>query len=274
METNVNYTLAGAFVITLVAAIVLSIIWLSAGFSLEQNKTYMVYMQESVTGLNIDSPVEFNGVNVGAVKDIQLNHFNPQIVEVLVNIKTSTPVTRGTTATLATRGVTGFTYVALKDTSQDLRSLVQRHGQPYPVITTSPSLFVRLDTALSQLSTDLRQVAESMQSVLDKENQLSIKDTLHNLKELTGNLAANSHKLDIILDNTAKASRQFVPLLQSSTTALHLLETQTLPSTYRILSNLDEMTRTLSTVARELKQNPAVLIRGTRPQPLGPGERK
>lgn len=272
METNVNYTVVGAFVIVLIAATVLAIIWLSSGFSFEQFNTYMVYMQESVSGLTVDSPVEFNGVNIGTVKSIELNHKNPQLVELLLSVKSTTPVTRGTVATLNSKGLTGINYIALKDKSTDLRKLVAEPGQPYPVIPTAPSLFVRLDTALKQVSNNLRKVSESIQSVLDPENQKSIKETLHNIQEITANLSANGDKFTKILQNTVKASQQFVPVLQSTTTAMKTLEAQTLPATYRLISNLDDVARTLSAVATELKQNPSVIIRGKASPPLGPGE--
>lgn len=274
METNINYTLVGAFVITLVTAIVLAIIWLSSGFSFEKYSTYIVYMQESVSGLNIDAPVEYNGVSVGTVRQIDLNHKNPELVEVLLSIKSNTPITRGTEATLTTRGITGITYIALKDKSTDLRPLVALPGQPYPVIKSSPSLFMRLDAALSQLSNNFNKISESLQSVLDKENVASIHQTLQNIERVTGTLAANSKKMDVILENASKASQQFGPLIQSSTTTMRMLESQTLPAMYRLLSNLDDVTRTLSQVSTELKQNPSILIRGSSKPVLGPGEKR
>lgn len=274
METNVNYTIVGVFVITLLMAIVLGIIWLSSGFRYDSYSTYIVYMQESVAGLSIDSPVEFNGVDVGSVKQIQLNRKNPQLVELLLNIKHNTPITMGTVATLTTRGVTGVTYIALKDKSTDLRPLIIGPGERYPVIKTAPSLFMRLDTALNQITTNLHQVSESIQSVLDKDNQRSIKETLQNLSRVTGTLAENSARMNEILENTAKASQRFQPLLKASESSMRILETQTLPSAYRTLNNIDQVARTLSEVAVELKQNPAMLVRGTYPPALGPGEKR
>ena len=275
METNVNYTIVGLFVLILITAIILTVVWLSSGFSFEQYDTYVIYVQESVSGLNVDSPVEYNGVDVGSVKTIKINPKNPQLVEVLVSIKDSTPITMGTAATLATRGITGITYVALKDDSSDLRPLKPAPGQPYPVIKTAPSLFMRLDTALGQLSKNFQQISQSVQSLLNAQNQRSIRDTLLNLKQITGTLAANSKKLDSILTNTSKASESFGPLIQSSTLAMKMLETQTLPAAYHLISNLQDVTRTLSEVSVELKDNPSVLIRGVnRSQELGPGEKR
>lgn len=274
MDTNVNYTVVGAFVVLLVLALIFIIIWLSSGLHIQQYSYYLVYMQESVSGLSVDSAVEYNGVEVGKVKTIELNHRNPQLVEVLLSIKSNTPITRGTVATLNTKGLTGVAYMSLKDKSTDLRPLLRQHGQRFPVIPTAPSFFLRLDKALSSLSENIQSLSESMRGLLDKENLKSIREILANMNNITRSFAENTKKLDLILTNTATATKQFNPLLQSSVTTMRMIETQTLPTTYHLLSNLQEVVQTLSEVSAEIKQNPSILIRGVNPPPLGPGETK
>ena len=181
MDTKVNYALVGAFVIILLSAIVLSIIWLSSGFSFDKYATYEVFMQEAVTGLSVDAVVEYNGVNVGSVKSISLSQTNPHLVGLLLKIKANTPITEGTAASLNTRGLTGITYIALKDKGTNIRPLKAKAGQRYPVIKTAPSLFLQLDTALSKLNDNVQQVSESLQSLLDKDNLRSVKQILQNL---------------------------------------------------------------------------------------------
>src|SRR5437016_2583610 len=100
METKVNYTLAGAFILLLLAFIVLGIIWLSAGFNYKKYVYYKVYMQESISGLSKEGPVEFNGVNVGTVSEMIISHKNPQLVILLLKVERDTPVTMGTKAKL------------------------------------------------------------------------------------------------------------------------------------------------------------------------------
>lgn len=274
METKVNYTIVGAFIILLVAVICLTVIWLASGLSLEKYSTYLVYMQESVSGLTIDATVEYNGVDVGKVKDIELNQKNPQLVELLLSIKSTTPITRGTTATLTSRGVTGMVYIALKDKSTDLRPLKADPGQPYPVIKTAPSIYMRLEAALTQFSNSFRLIAASMQGLLDKQNLTAFKATLANLQVITHNLANNSDKFDSILRNIDKASLQVTPFMQSGTRALKRIEIQTLPAAVQMFSNINETANNLSAVSSELKQNPSILIRGVeRPTP-GPGEKR
>lgn len=272
METNVNYTIVGFFVMILIAALTLSIIWLSSGFSIEHYKRYMVYMNDSVSGLSVDSPVEYNGVEVGSVVSITLNHDDPQVVEVLVDIRTGIPITTATIATLKTRGVTGITFMSLKDDDSPRKKLSVLRGQSYPIIRSGPSLFTRIDTALNQLTTNLHDVSIAIQRLLDNQNQHNIRQILINLDQITATLARNNGKMTIILNNTSTASAKLAELIQSGTNTMKSLETQTLPMTYNLLSNLDNMARNMTQITNELKQNPSIMIRGAAPAPLGPGE--
>lgn len=273
METNINYAAVGAFVIALITAMVMAIIWLSSGFSMQKYITYKVYMQESVSGLSIDSPVEFNGVDVGSVTSVTLDKTNPQLVVLMLNISATTPITQGTVATLKTRGVTGITFMALTDKSEDMRQLTVMKGEQYPVIPTAPSLFTRLDTALSSLSDNLHDVSVSVRELLDKDNQKNIKQILLNLSEVTGALAANNERMTQIMTNTERASKEFLPLVRSSSDAMRMLQLQTLPATYQLINNLNVISRSLTGVAADLQQNPSILIRGVQRQSSGPGEK-
>lgn len=273
MDNNVNYTMVGAFVIFLTTAIVFAIIWLSSGLSLIQYSDYLMNSEESVSGLNVDASVEYNGVNVGSVKSITLDTTNPHIVKVLLSINDTTPITRGTIATLTTRGVTGVAFVALKDLGNDLRPLTAEPGQEYPIIPTAPSIFMRLEVTLSRLTDNFQTITDSFGRLLDKKNLESIQNTLEHVDKLTGTLAKDSDKFNQIIENMAKASAEFMPMLKQSTSALKVLDSQTLPNTYRLLNNMNDVMRNLNDISNQLKQNPSILIRGAAPAPLGPGEK-
>lgn len=258
METKVNYTVVGAFVIILLSAIILAIIWLSSGLSTEKYSYYKVYMKEAVSGLSLDSPVEYNGVNVGTVSTIRIDHKNPRIVILLLKIKSSTPVTMGTRAKLDIRSISGVSYILLEDKGTDMRPLKRISGQTFPVINTTPSIFVRLDTVLTELSTSFHQLSSSVQSLLNPENLRSIKLTLKNISKFTTTLAVNTPELENILHDTSQAAR--------------VIKSKTLPSADQAISNINNLTGNLSEVSEELKQNPSVIIRGRAQPELGPGE--
>ncbi|MCD6039831.1 MAG: hypothetical protein K0S27_1231 [Gammaproteobacteria bacterium] len=252
METNINYTVIGVFVILLVAVITLSVIWLSSGFSTDEYTTYQVWMKESVNGLAIDAQVEFNGVDVGTVKSIEISQKDPQVVILLLSVKKNTPITLGTNAMLNMKGFTGIGYIALIDKGTDTRPLKKLSGQLYPVINTAPSLLVRFDTAMTKLNENLHQVSVSIQLLLDQQNLHSIKQILQNMQTATQSLPA---------------------LLQTSHRAMQIITMQTLPAANQALANLDVITRNMASVSGDIKQNPAILIRGMQSQMLGPGEK-
>jgi len=239
METNVNYTLAGTFILILLTFIILGVIWLSAGLSTDEFAYYQVNMKESVSGLTSDSPVEFNGVNVGTIQEMRISHENVQLVKLLLKIKSDTPITVGTRAKLGVRALTGIAYILLEDKGSNMRPLVKQSGQRYAVIETTPSVLVRLDTTLTQINKSFEKLSDSIGSLLDKENLAWFKQ-----------------------------------ILLSSQNAMYLLETKTLPATTDAVTNLDIITRNLTSVSSQLKQNPAVLIRGkSEPGKYGPGEK-
>ena len=67
-----NPKLIGAFVIGAVALVVLGVLLLGGAQWLTQKRTFVAYFEGSVKGLNVGAPVEFQGVRVGAVTNIQL----------------------------------------------------------------------------------------------------------------------------------------------------------------------------------------------------------
>ncbi len=237
METKVNYTAVGAFVIVLFTALILSIIWLSAGFSNEKYTMYEVFMKEAVTGLSLEAPVEYNGVNVGAVTSIRIDKKNPHFVELLLKIKSDTPITKGTSARLNVRTLSGVAFILLQDKGHDMTPLVAEGANPYPVISTEPSLFLRLDTALTQLIDNFKKLTMSVESLLSDQN--------------------------------LQAARQ---LLQSSQKTMQLIETQTIPQTNEAAKSIGVLVEDLSEMTDEIQLNPAMLIRGKEPGTLGPGE--
>lgn len=258
MQTKINYAVVGAFFLGLLLVGITLILWLSSGISWERYQTYVIYMKESVTGLNIDSSVEYNGVNVGSVKRIELNQSDPHLVEVYVSLKEKTPVTEGTSATLTTRGLTGLAFIALQDKGDDLKPLLAKSGEDYPVIKTSPSLFMRLDTLLSQLTENVDTLSRSLQKILSPSNQKSFEHILEHLDQFTLMLSKQ--------DQTIKG------ILQNANGTLSLIQQQTLPTVYQTFSNVNAFSLKANEFTSQLEQNPALILRGERNIVLGPGE--
>ena len=72
MNQRANPKLIGAFVVGAVALVVVGVLLLGGAKWLTQKRTFVAYFEGSVKGLNVGAPVEFQGVRVGSVTDIQL----------------------------------------------------------------------------------------------------------------------------------------------------------------------------------------------------------
>jgi phospholipid/cholesterol/gamma-HCH transport system substrate-binding protein len=246
-------------------------------FSVSQYATYQIYTRESVSGLIADAPVEFHGVDVGKVKSVRL--VDPHSVSIVLSIDRTAPVTSASVATitsrgLAARGFTGYVYISLEDVGGDSRPLTTRPGEPYPIIPTTSSKAVTLDTAMNQVNKNFQVVTELLESILDKTTVASLKQSADNLQQVTKVLAENTGKLNAIVANTERASHRFEPLLESSRDTVTALQTQILPEAHKALSNLDNLSSSVNDVATRINRDPSIVIRGTVPPSPGPGERK
>lgn len=300
MEAKTNYTVVGLIVVILIGALLATALWLSVGFDQKKYRTYAVYIHEAVSGLSEQSAVKFNGVRVGFVSRITLNRQDPQQVRLLLNIEEGIPITTSTSATLISQGITGTTYVGLSASSPDLTPLQSTANEPYPVIPAKPSLFNQLDKVLKDVSENVGRVSKKMGEVFDSENAANIKKSLANIKVFTDAIAKNDQNikqslqnLNIIMKNVAAISHDFPTLIsdfkigihkfedmasvmssagKSGKTAIDKISQETIPPAVTLLHRLNSIAANLEKLSEQMRQNPAVIIRGTTPPPPGPGE--
>ena len=100
--------------------------------------------------------------------------------------------------------------------------------------------------------------------------------TLARMDRLTAKVDGLATTMDAqvktILRNTEQASARFEPLLQAGTDTFVTLQTQVLPEAQRTLVRMDQLTTALGDTAGRIQRNPSLLVRGSSPAPLGPGE--
>lgn len=307
MESKTNYAVVGVIVLILIAGLLSTALWLSVGFDQKSYSYYTVYLHESASGLSQDSPVKYNGVQVGFVKRIRLNKNDPRQVEIILSIESGTPITNSTSATLISQGITGVTYVGLSAGTSDLIPLQRMPGEPYPVIPARPSLFNQLDAILKEVSENVNKVSEQAQLIFNEENAHYIKHTLANMDKFTSVMADNDRVVDrslknsdVFLANFAKVSKEFPEIVKelktgiikfnimatnmstagsnvsktmvSGKNAIDKISQQALPPATILLRRLNTMAANLEKVSNEMRQNPSVVIRGTVPPKPGPGE--
>ncbi len=308
MNAKVNYAVVGLFVLLCGTALIGITLWLSAGnFKSVTYDTYVAYMRESVSGLNLNAPVKYRGVEVGKVREIMLDPGNPELVRIKLEIERGTPIKTDSVAVLTVQGLTGIAFFDLTGGSRDAPLLKAKPGQPYPEIATGPSLFARLDMALNQALSNVNQLTEDVHALLEPKNRESVRNILVHIDKLTAALASRDKTLQTgvdaatkTLENTAKASADLPELvagLKSTTQALQRMANQlgsagnsltqtvehsrhdveaftqqTLPETTQLVSNLRDLSNDLQRLTRELDRDPSAMLYGRRATPPGPGE--
>ncbi len=304
MDEKVNFAVVGAFVLVLGAALIGGVLWLSSGESYRAvYDVYLTYMEESVSGLNLNAPVRYRGVEVGRVQKIMLAPENVEQVQLTLSIERGTPVKTDTVAVLQTQGLTGLAFVELTGGSRDAPALQKHAGAEYPVITAEPSRLTRLDSAVTSLLTNLNRASENFNALLDENNRRMVKNTLADIEHLSRAMATRSTAIESSLtnaartmENTARLSDELPQLAQriqrsadafdrmaneiarAGAGARAALDTtqqftgETLPEVSQLIMELRSLTNSLRRVSSELEQNPGVLFYG-KPAPIrGPGE--
>jgi phospholipid/cholesterol/gamma-HCH transport system substrate-binding protein len=308
MEARVNFVVVGVFVIVLTTALISGLLWLSSGkYYRKSYDTYQTYMTESVSGLNLNAPVRYRGVDVGRVHRIALAPGDVEQVQVTLDIDRGTPIKEDTVAVLQTQGLTGIAYVELTAGRRSSPPLQARAGQEYPVIKSAPSLMTRLETSIPALLGNLDRVSDNLNALMDEDNRRALKKTLADLEVLSRTLAARSATIDSGLANASQAMRdtarftaQLPQLVQrvehsadefdrmanqlagagasatgtldASRADVQRFTNETLPEVHELVAELRGLTATLQHVGDEVERNPRILIYGKAPAKRGPGE--
>lgn len=171
--------------------------------------TYRVLTQDGVSGLIADAPVELHGVEVGKVERVSL--VDARTVEIELRVHKRAPITMGTIATvtsrgLATRGFTGYVYIALEDSGTDARPVLATAKDAVPVIHSAPSRSVNLDTTINRVREDVQRMSELLRNVLDEHTIVALKQATDNIQQVSATLAQNSSKLATLVDNAERVS--------------------------------------------------------------------
>ncbi len=174
--------MVGIFVIIGFSMAIIAVIWLGMSNYLEKGRYYVAYFDESVQGLDKDSPVKYRGVTIGSVNSIGVAP-DANLIQVVLKIESDIQLDDSTVAQLKSVGITGIMFVELEKKPKDATAPFQQieFPTPYPVVSTKPSdikkFFDTLTEVLGTFNTlDLQGISIRMQSVLNKIEQ-AIDDT-------------------------------------------------------------------------------------------------
>ncbi len=222
-HTGIGLFVLGAFVLAVTA-----VFYLGSGRLFSDTTRFVLFFQDSVSGLNVGAPVLFRGVKVGQVTDIQLmaDAENLQVyIPVIVNIRPfglqgqkSSPnleqtmdglIARGLRGQLAMQSlVTGQFQICLDFHPQTPASL-NGYSSNYPEIPTVPSSLQELTNRVSNLPVQemANQLQRSLQSLDHLLSHKDLEQSLVLLHQTLNNTAQLSHELKQELPRTLASFR-------------------------------------------------------------------
>lgn len=206
MNAKTNYTMVGLFVIMSIALIFVFVIWLVRPTDDKELTSFKIYFTESVSGLNIDSPVKYRGVTIGKVTSMRINPTNIEEIQVDILVDREAPIKTDTVAKLKAQGITGLNYIDLSQGSETTPLLCEENEED-PVIKSVPSFLVKVEESFGSVSVNLSKTLHSTGVLLREENQEAITKTLKHLSSVIA-------KVDTALNE--KTIRNFEKLLFSA----------------------------------------------------------
>lgn len=291
MESRINYTIVGIFVVLLLAGLISFVCWLGKYGYQQEYDYYYVHMSESVSGLSPESSVKYRGVDVGIVEKIRMNPKNSEEVELLLKLTRGTQITVDTRATLNSFGLTGLAFVELAGRGKDAPLLAR--GDQIPIIPAVPSTYARLDESLTTLSEKMGRALDKIDRLFSEQNLENLADILSEMKAMTSDIRAQLQGLNHLVDSSMameeKITKAFSKVESAAVgvekmagslkhdyadpdQALVNLVRQNLESFHQLLSELDILVGNMQRTTREIETSPGDLIfKRSRVQP-GPGE--
>lgn len=279
MEPKQNYLHVGIFVVVVIAAIIGFIIWL-AGFDQRDYTTYHTYVSESVNGLGEGSAVKYRGVDVGKVTIIKISKSDPSKIHIIMDIDSETPITTGTVAVLQLQGITGVSYIELKNVKKDQPKLVQKEDEIL-VIPSAKSEFRQIVDTVPAMLEKFTQVGEQLKGFASEENQKRFSEILANLQTFSQGVGASDetgktlsvelHEAVTSINAIAQDSRENTKkILQSTATTLDKISKlsdntgkitqQSAAELQQLLIEIKKTARDLQAVSGELKNNPSQIV--------------
>ena len=196
MENDAHYTLVGSIVIAISLALAAGFVWLMGGMDSVSYQHYTIYFHnESMDGLDINSPVKLRGIKVGEVTSYAFVTGQQESVRVNIKLDQTTPIHVDSRAYIKRNIITSIAAIEINNphAHSPLLPTTTSNGQ-YPIIAEGNSDLDKVATILSQVAQNGAQVLNKINLVLSDKNRTAVSKTLQNIQTISAQLV--EHKQD------------------------------------------------------------------------------
>lgn len=216
METQTHFVAVGAFVMILMAALALMILYL--GQSSREFDEYDVIFKDRVSGLTRGAHVSFNGIQKGEVEDLSIDPDDPSVVIARVRVDKDTPIKTNTKAELELVGFTGLAIIQFVGGSPDA-PLVKDVTRGVPTIEGEAG-------GIAQIFEGGNDIISAANQLLSDKNIEAFDSILANVDTFLGVFAEKEESIGLAIDNTAQITEDLAVMtdrLEKATTDIETL---------------------------------------------------
>jgi len=258
MEPEVRYMWIGATLVALVVALALAVIWLRQAGARSTDVTYeIVFVRQSLEGLQVGGNVNMRGIRVGQTLSYSLSREQVNRVTVLVRVARDTPVAVNTVAVVSRNILTGLARINLVTPEPPGAPLLAQADASYPVIREGTSTDEKIEEVANRLAQSGVTALERVGNFLDADNKQAFADALVSVRNVASGLDRRLHRLDQTLMVVDRNVQAFGHASASIARSVDLMR----GDFNKVATQVDGTLKDVSVTARSIDQEASALMR-------------
>ncbi len=175
---------------------------------------FIAYKNQSVSGLNVGSAVQYHGIRIGRIEDLSIDKDDVTTVIVEISVKAGTPIKKDVKAVMAAVGITGLKQIELVG------------GDPREENLKPGSYIQPGESTLDIITDKAGDIANKVDEILKKFSNIFDDQTQQNIQEVVANTNSSLKNFNIIMDeNRAKLNESIENIAQVSSELKKLIST-------------------------------------------------
>ena len=246
---------------------------------------YHTRLIESVSGVELGSPVKRNGVEIGNITAIYTDSSDISKAIIRFQVNKGTPMKTDMVATLGSFGITGLKYIEITGGSYDSPDL-----PPGGEVSSQLSTFGKITMRADSIALKVDRLLGNVIPITESQNREHIDKLIQSSAALSASLDTlvmdvsrikPGRRMDAILaqmegavgelkgkikraevEQTVHEYRKAAEGITGVATKLDVTVMRVQEDLTQSMSNLKETMKNMNTFSRQIKENPSVIIRG------------
>ena len=166
----------------------------------EARAYYDIYFSGSVQGLKVNAPVSLSGIAIGRVRKIEIDHEDPSLVHVTVEVRKDAAIKSDSVASLDINFMFGDASINISPGSNLASPLPVLPGHAYPLISSQPSQLQSAATWVANFIERSMKGLDALIKMLDDESRQAISEGLQTAEQATARAVGQTQDFGNAID--------------------------------------------------------------------------